>query len=96
MKKIGLLIVGAFLLAACDATPKGNRSILPVEHEEAVEHVDHHEGHDAHEAHTEENHDAHHADAEKKDSVNKSADTQKVEKNVDAEKVDESPENAAH
>lgn len=101
MKKLGLLIVGAFLLTACDATPKGNKSILPVVHDEAVEHVDHHEGHEGHEvhgaeAHTEESHDAHHATAEQKDSANKSADTQKVEKDVDAEKVDESPENAAH
>lgn len=99
MKKLGLLVAGAFLLTACDATPKGNKSILPVEHDEAVEHVDHHEAHgehDGHEGHTEENHDAHHATAESKDSANKSADTQKVEKDVDAKKVDESPENAAH
>lgn len=103
MKKLGLLIVGAFLLTACDATPKGNKSILPVEHDVAVEPIDHHESHGSHEGHghdhegnTEANHDAHHAAAEKKDSANKSADTQKVEKDVDAKKVDESPENAAH
>ncbi|MFA7686991.1 MAG: hypothetical protein WCY25_03895 [Moheibacter sp.] len=46
MKKLGLLIIGSFLLAACDATPKGNKSIMPVEHEEAMEHVDHNEHHE--------------------------------------------------
>lgn len=55
MKKLGLLFVGAFLLASCDATPGGNKSIYPVVHDEAVEKVDHaehgHEGHDAHEGH---------------------------------------------
>lgn len=59
MKKLGLLIGVAFLLAACDASPGGNKSILPVVHDEAVEHVEHHqEGHDMHavdEAHTETN-----------------------------------------
>jgi len=67
MKKTGLLIAGAFLLTACDATPGGNRDVLPVVHDEAVEHVDHHaEGHDEHEnkaSHTE------HA-AETKDTAN--------------------------
>lgn len=33
MKKLGLLIVGAFLLVACDATPGGNKAILPVVHD---------------------------------------------------------------
>lgn len=81
MKKLGLLIVGAFLLTACDATPGGNKSIMPVEHEEAVEHVDHHEGHgeEGHEAHTEENHADHHA-VEKKDSANKTTETHPAEK----------------
>ncbi len=69
MKKSGLLIVGTFLLIACDATPGGNKVIMPVEHDEAVEHVEHHEGH---EAHLEETHDAHHA-TESKDSVNKTS-----------------------
>lgn len=94
MKKLGLLIIGAFLLTACDATPGGNKTIMPVEHEEAVEHVDHHEGHgahDGHEAHTEENHANHHA-AEKKDSAQDATATPKK----DTAKVDASPENAAH
>jgi len=42
MKKIGILIGGAFLLAACDASPGGNHGILPVVHDEPVEHVEHH------------------------------------------------------
>jgi len=49
MKKIGLLIGGAFLLAACDASPGGNHDILPVVHDEAVEQVENHEGHEGHE-----------------------------------------------
>lgn len=40
MKKLGLLIVGAFLLAACDATPGGNKSILPVVHDGNMEQVE--------------------------------------------------------
>lgn len=72
MKKLGLLIAGTFLVVACDATPKGNRSILPVEHDEAVEHVDHHEGHDTshdnHEGHGDGNHETH--TSETKDSLN--------------------------
>ena len=49
MKKLGLLIGGAFLLAACDASPGGNHGILPVVHDEPVEHIEHHtEGHEAH------------------------------------------------
>lgn len=46
MKNLGLLFVGAFLLASCDATPKGNKSIYPVVHDEPVEKVDVHAGHD--------------------------------------------------
>jgi len=90
MKKLGLLIVGAFLflLTNCDATPGGNKSIMPVEHEEAVEHIDHHDGH---EAHTEEDHTDHHA-SEKKDS----ADDATAMPKKDTAKVDASPENAAH
>jgi len=49
MTKSAVLIIGVFLLAACDATPKGNKSIMPVEHEESVEHVDHHGHHEAEE-----------------------------------------------
>ena len=64
MKKLGLLIVGAYALVACDATPGGNKSILPVEHDEIMEHVDHHaEGHDAHEGHGEEAHTTESTDA---------------------------------
>lgn len=33
MKKLSLLIVGVFLLVACDATPGGNKAILPVVHD---------------------------------------------------------------
>ncbi|MDD3771280.1 MAG: hypothetical protein RBT46_03095 [Weeksellaceae bacterium] len=33
MKKLSLLIVGTFLLVACDATPGGNKAILPVVHD---------------------------------------------------------------
>lgn len=46
MKTFGLLLVGAFILASCDATPKGNKSIYPVVHDEPVEKVDEHAGHD--------------------------------------------------
>ncbi len=53
MKKLGLLIGGAFILAACDASPGGNRDILPVVHDEPVEHVEHH-AEDIHNQHTEE------------------------------------------
>lgn len=40
MKKIGLLLVGAFLMASCDSTPSGNKAILPVEHEGHMEVVE--------------------------------------------------------
>lgn len=40
MKKLGLLIVGAFLLAACDATPGGNKAIIPVVHDGNMENVE--------------------------------------------------------
>jgi hypothetical protein len=65
MKKLGLLFVGAFILASCDATPGGNQSIYPVVHDEPVEKVDHHGDHGDH---------AHHEDhatetAEGKDST---------------------------
>lgn len=40
MKKIGLLLVGAFLMASCDSTPSGNKAILPVEHEGNMEVVE--------------------------------------------------------
>lgn len=40
MKKLGLLAVGAFMLASCDSTPSGNKAILPVEHEGNMEVVD--------------------------------------------------------
>lgn len=50
MKNLGLLFVGAFLLASCDATPGGNKAIYPVTHDEPVEKVDEHAGHD-HSAH---------------------------------------------
>lgn len=40
MKKVGLLVVGAFLMASCDSTPSGNKAILPVVHDDAVEVVD--------------------------------------------------------
>lgn len=33
MKQLGLLIVGAFLFVACDATPGGNKGILPIVHD---------------------------------------------------------------
>lgn len=33
MKQLGLLIVGAFLLVACDITPGGNKGILPITHD---------------------------------------------------------------
>lgn len=46
MKNLGLLFAGAFILASCDATPKGNKSIYPVVHDEPVEKVDAHAGHD--------------------------------------------------
>lgn len=52
MKNLGLLFAGAFILASCDATPKGNKSIYPVVHDEPVEKVDAHAGHD----HAEHNH----------------------------------------
>lgn len=48
MKKLGLLIVGAYALVACDATPGGNKSIYPVEYEGHMEQIDHHN----HEEHT--------------------------------------------
>ncbi len=81
MKKLGLLIVGAFLWVGCDSTPGGNKNVLPVVHDGIKAEVDHHaeHGHEAHEGHDAENHDAHHA-TEKKDTV----------------KVDASPENASH
>lgn len=83
MKKLGLLIVGTFLLAACDATPKGNKSILPVVHDEAVEHVEHHQGghenHDTHATEAHENQDAH-VSTEKKDSLNKATESHTAEK----------------
>jgi hypothetical protein len=46
MKKIGLLIAGAFLLTACDASPGRNHDILPVVHDQPVEPVEHHETHE--------------------------------------------------
>lgn len=55
MKKLAVLIIGGFLLMACDATPGGNKAIMPVEHEESMEHVDHH-GHHGTEAHDEHEH----------------------------------------
>lgn len=33
MKQLGLLIVGAFLFVACDATPGGNKGVLPIVHD---------------------------------------------------------------
>ncbi|MGB6083573.1 hypothetical protein [Moheibacter sp.] len=45
MKKLGLLIVGAFLFAACDSTPKGNKGVYPVTYDEIAEDVDHSEHH---------------------------------------------------
>lgn len=51
MKKFGLLIAGAFILASCDATPGGNKDILPVVHEGVAEEMDHHGGDHAHEGH---------------------------------------------
>lgn len=74
MKKLGLLVGAAFLLTACDATPGGNKDIMPVEHDEAVEHVDHHEGHDAH---AEESHEAH--AMENKDSLDHAHETHVAE-----------------
>jgi len=59
MKKIGLLALGAIILAACDASPGGNKDIMPVVHDEPVEHVEHHteeadgHGHEADSAHHE-------------------------------------------
>lgn len=91
MKKLGLLIVGAFLLISCDATPGGNKDVLPVVHDGIKAEVDHHaegHGHEGHEAHTEENHDAYHT-AEEKDT------THTAEKK-DTVKVDVSTENASH
>lgn len=41
MKKLGLLIVGAFFFAACDSTPKGNKGVYPVTYDEIAEDVDH-------------------------------------------------------
>lgn len=54
MKKLGLLIAGAFILASCDSTPGGNRDVLPVVHDGVAEEMDHHGGEHAHEGH--ENH----------------------------------------
>lgn len=54
MKKLAVLIIGGFLLMACDATPGGNKAIMPVEHEESMD-VDHH-GHHGTEAHDEHEH----------------------------------------
>ena len=93
MKKLGLLIVGAFLWVGCDSTPGGNKVILPVVHDGIkadVEHHDHADGHahEGHEGHGAENHEAHHA-TEKKDT------THTAEKK-DTTKVDASPENASH
>ena len=59
MKKIGLLALGAFILTACDASPGGNKDIMPVVHDEPVEHVEHHaeeahgHGHETDSAHHE-------------------------------------------
>lgn len=71
MKKLTLLAIGAYVLIACDATPKGNKVILPVEHDEAVEKVDLSE----HEGHGHDHHAAEHAEpaAEVKDTVNQQA-----------------------
>lgn len=57
MKKLAVLIIGGYLLVACDATPGGNKAIMPVEHEESMEQVDHH-GHHGTEAHDDHGHDA--------------------------------------
>ncbi|MFV0305641.1 MAG: hypothetical protein ACK5IC_09205 [Moheibacter sp.] len=46
MKKIGFLIIGAFLFVACDNKPGGNKDILPVVKEGTVEAVSH--DHDTH------------------------------------------------
>ena len=54
MKKLGLLIAGAFILASCDSSPGGNRDVLPVVHDGVKEEMDHHGGDHAHEGH--ENH----------------------------------------
>ena len=64
MKKLGLLIIGGFLLMACDATPKGNKSIMPVEYDEPVEQVKNHENHSE---------EAQMQNTEAKDSVNASS-----------------------
>lgn len=56
MKKIGLLALGTIILAACDASPGGNKDIMPVVHDEPVEHVEHH----AEETHGNEADSAHH------------------------------------
>lgn len=76
MKKLGFLIVGAFLFIACDSTPGGNKDVMPVKHEGVAEehHGEHdHDAHKGHEEHGEEGHDheshAGHDHGESKDSV---------------------------
>lgn len=39
MKQLGLLIVGAFLFVACDATPGGNKGVLPIVHDGLKEEI---------------------------------------------------------
>lgn len=51
MKKLGLLIAGAFILASCDSSPGRNQSILPVVHDGVAEEMDHHGADHAHEGH---------------------------------------------
>jgi len=47
MKKLAVLAIASYLFVACDATPGGNKVVLPVVHEEHIapmpEH--NHEGH---------------------------------------------------
>lgn len=82
MKKLGLLIVGAFLFTACDSTPGGNKGILPLEHDGIAEEVDHHaEGHEAHDAHA--THEEDHA-VEANDSVQGIAPAAPVEEPTDS------------
>ena len=72
MKKLGLLIAGAFILASCDSSPGRNTSIMPVVHDGVAEEVDHHGGdhaHEGHENHAEEGHTEEANQVEKTDST---------------------------